>query len=104
VEDAVGLKMFLAANKPNQASFDVYYKTIIESENLNETPWTLIEPEETLPSATDPSTYYEYKYLAGGLTGGLTPFTIFQVKIVMHSTNSSRPPTFRDLRVLALTV
>lgn len=104
VEDAVGLKMFLGANKPTEASFDVYYKAITESENLDETAWTLVEPEVTLPSATDPNTFYEYKYLVGGLTGTLTPFTTFQVKIVMHSTNSSRPPTFRDLRILALAV
>jgi hypothetical protein len=103
-EDAVGLKIILAANKPNEASFDVYYKAIDENAQLSETNWTLVEPETTQPDATSPNVFYEYRYLVGGLTGTMTPFTTFQVKIVMRSTNSSRPPSFKDLRVLALTV
>lgn len=102
-EDATGIKILLAASKPTEAYFDVYYKIATESENLDEVNWVLIEPENSPPDATSPFEFYEYEYLAGEFTGTLTPFTIFQVKIVMKSTNSSRPPAFRDLRVITLT-
>jgi len=103
-EDAVGLKILLAANKPDVASFDVYYKAITETDNLEETNWTLIEPENNPPSDTNPNRFREWRYLVGGITGTMSPFTTFQVKIVMKSTNSSKVPKFRDLRVLALTI
>jgi len=64
----------------------------------------LVTAENTLPSTVDRYTYQEYRYLVGGLTGTMIPFTTFQLKIVMHSTNSSRPPSFKDLRILALSV
>ena len=35
------------------------------------------------------------------LRGNATSFVSYQVKIVMTSTNSSTPPLFRDLRVIA---
>jgi len=42
--------------------------------------------------------------LIGGLNGNVPAFTRFQLKIVMHSTNSAQVPSFRDLRVIALSV
>ena len=102
-EDATGLKILLSANKPSEAFFDVYYKAITEDQNLGEVNWSLVEPETPLVTDANPSVYREYQYLVGGLTGTMDAFTIFQIKIVMHSTNSSHPPSFRDLRVLALT-
>lgn len=102
--EAVGMKILLSANRPVESNFKVYYKAVSEDTELSETNWTLIEPETNLPADTNPSTFREYRYLVGGLGGNMDPFTVFQIKIVMNSTNSSRPPSFRDLRVIALTV
>ena len=46
--------------------------------------------------------YTDYEYLIGGLGGKLAPFTKFQLKIVMLSTNAAKVPTFKNLRVIAL--
>lgn len=62
----------------------------------------LVGKEAELPADNDRTTYREYEYLAGGIGGTLPPFTTYQVKIVMTSTNSSRVPKIKDLRIIAL--
>ena len=101
-EAAVGLKILLAANRPSSADFDVYYKIGTPEEVLDDKNWVYIEKESTLPADNDGVTYREYEYLAGGIGGNLAPFTQYQVKVVMNTTNSSQIPKIRDLRVIAL--
>ena len=60
--------------------------------------------EVNLPADNDRVTFREYEYLAGGIGGTLPAFTTYQVKVVMKSRNSSRPPKIRDLRVIALAI
>lgn len=103
-EEAVGLKILLAANKPPEASFDVYYKLANEGDRINMFSWIKVSPEQTLPADTNPNVFREYRYLVGGANGLQRPFTRFQVKIVMRSTSSAQVPTFRDLRAIALAV
>lgn len=103
-EDAYGLKVLLAANRPPQADFQVYYRLASEGDSIRRTYWTLINPENTLPPDTNPNTFREYRYLIGGDGGTLKPFNQFQLKIVMRSTSSAHVPTFRDLRAIALAV
>ena len=104
VEEAVGLKILLAANKPPLADFQVYYKVGSEGSDMNRLTWNLVNPEETLPSDTNPNIFREYRYLVGGDGGFAKPFTQFQLKIVMRSTSSAQVPLFRDLRAIALAV
>jgi hypothetical protein len=101
-EDAVGMKIILSANRPSEADFQVYYRTSTDGAILGDASWTLIAAEDSIPSDDNPSIYREYRYLPGGDGGSLDPFTQLQVKIVMRSTNSSKVPVFRDLRVIAL--
>lgn len=103
-EDAYGLKILLAANRPPEADFQVYYRLASEGDSIRRTFWTLVEPENTLQPDTNPNTYREYRYLVGGDGGTLKPFNQFQLKIVMRSTSSAKVPTFRDLRAIALAV
>jgi len=103
-EEAVGLKVLLAANRPPQADFQVYYRTADAGKNIRQQPWALVSAEETLPTDTNRNIFREYRYLVGGLGGELTPFTSFQLKIVFRSTNSARVPVIRDLRAIALAV
>lgn len=101
-EPAVGLKVIVSANRPSAADFQVYYRTGGEGSIITDINWTLLPPEAAIPSDENSAVYREYRYLAGGLAGALPAFTQYQLKIVMRSTNSSRVPTLKDLRVIAL--
>jgi len=101
-ENAVGLKILIAANRPSTSDFDVYYKTATSDGVIDDNPWVLVEKEVELAPDNDGTTFREYEYLAGGIGGTLTPFSQFQVKIVMNTTNTSQIPIFKDLRAIAL--
>lgn len=103
-EDAVGLKILLAANRPSVGGIKVYYRTNSGEASITEVPWVQAALERAIPSDENPEIFREYEYLVGGLGGALQPFTSFQVKIVFTSTNSSKVPVVRDLRVIALGV
>ena len=102
-ETAVGLKILIGANRPSAASFDVYYRVSSDGD-INTTPWTITPVENAVPSDENSTIYREYEYLIGGQSGELLPFTTFQVKVVFNSTNSSKVPVLKDLRVIALSV
>lgn len=101
-EQSVGLQVVLAANRPADADFLVYYRTATTGQNIRLLPWTLVNLEGTVPSDDNPEVFREYRYLVGGKNGTLTPFTQYQLKIVFRSTNSSKVPSITDLRVIAL--
>jgi len=103
-EAAVGLKIILAANRPDEADFKMYYRVATSDEVLSDKAFILADKEVELSADNNPNVFRDYEYLIGGLNGTLDSFTKFQVKIVMTTTNSSRVPTFRDLRVIALAV
>jgi hypothetical protein len=102
-EDAVGLKILIAANKPSGTDYKVYYKLLTSSEQLLSKDWTLVEPENAVQNDDNPNIFREQRYLVGGLFG-TSPFSTFQVKIVMTSINTSKVPKFKDFRAIALTV
>ena len=100
-EPAVGLKVIVAALRPNGADFDLYFRTAQDGENILDIDWTLQSREQTV--APDDRNFREYRYLIGGLTGfTTTSFTQYQYKIVMRSNNSSRVPVFKDFRSIAM--
>ena len=99
---AVGLKVILAANRPADADFRVYHRTGTSDEVLSDKSFVEATKEVDLQPDEDGVTFRDYEYLIGGQGGDLTPFTQFQIKIVMNSTNSSKVPVFRDLRTIAL--
>lgn len=105
-QSAIGLKILLAAHKPEEAAFDVYYRTnadkTFKNGVISKQYWIKDEPEIQQPSDENPSIFRDYTYLVGGNVGLDQPFDQFQVKIVMRSTNSSKVPLFKDLRVIAL--
>lgn len=103
-QPAVGLKVLIGANRPNLANFDLYYRTLEagSEESIAEQPYILAEQETIVQTDENRSIFREYEYTIGGLGGDLNPFTTFQLKIVMRSSNSSKIPTFRDIRAIAL--
>lgn len=103
-ETAVGLKVFLGANRPPSADFHLYYKTGTSDTNLDAVNWVLATKDHQVPADDDLTKFREYQYTIGGEGGNLPAFTKFKMKIVMTSTNSARPPVFRDFRAIALSV
>jgi hypothetical protein len=101
VEEAVGLKIMFSGYRPFEANFDVYYRTSTDEATIYDEPWV---SAGTSTVAADPLSLREYTYLIGGVNGGLEAFTSYQVKIVMQSTNASKIPFIKDLRVIALAV
>ena len=101
-ETAVGIKVYLAANRPAAADFEVYFRTSNSDEAIEDKDYTLVP--ELSNNAPDESEliFRDYEYLIGGVNGNLLPFNSFQLKIVMRSTNAAKVPVFRDLRVIAL--
>ena len=63
------------------------------------TNWTQVAIDKVQPSDENPTTFRDYEY-----TADVDQFTAFKVKIVMHANNSSKSPTIRDLRAIALVV
>jgi hypothetical protein len=103
-ETAVGLKVLLSANRPSVSDFDVYYRTNGDNSELLTASWILAVKETAIPSDENDTVFRDYSYLVGGQTGTLEAFDQFQVKMVMRSTNSSKVPSFKDLRIIAMSV
>lgn len=101
-ESAVGLKILLAALRPSAADFDLYYRVARDGTDIFQEDWILQSRETTV--APDGENFREYRYLVGKQNGDIAPFTEYQLKIVMTSTNSSQVPIFKDLRVIAMAV
>lgn len=103
-QPAVGLKVLLGANRPSGAEFDVYYRTIEAGadNDIEEISWVKADADTIVPTDENRQVFRQYEYTIGGLQGKLIPFTTFQLKLVMRSSNSSKIPVFRDLRAIAL--
>jgi hypothetical protein len=101
-EDAVGLKVILAAVRPSGSHIDLYYRVANDGENIFDVDWTLQSSETTI--APDRENFREYRYLIGGDGGDLNSFTQYQLKLVFRTTNQSTPPIVKDLRGIALAV
>lgn len=103
---ATSIKILLDANIPSAAGIDVYYKTGSATENFDEKTW---QPFTALPNYNKEDTRGVYTEIqvdisdfdAFGNAKDLSPFTSFQVKIVMKTTNGARVPSFRNLRIIA---
>lgn len=103
-ETAVGLTIILGANRASEADFLVYYRVGSEGENLGTKSWTRVVEQVSMPADANPNIFREYRYLVGGEGGTMLPFTEYQLKIVFRTTNSSKVPAIKDLRVIALAV
>ena len=101
-ESAVGLKVLLSALRPSAADFDVYYRVARDGTDIFQEDFILQDRETAV--APDGENFREYRYLIGKQNGDIAPFTQYQLKIVMTSTNSSLVPIFKDLRVIAMAV
>jgi hypothetical protein len=103
---ASSIKMLLDANIPSAAGFDVYYKIGSATENFDEKTW---EPFTGLPNYVKEDRRGVYTEIQVDITDfddfgnprDLSPFTSFQVKLVLKTTNGARVPSFQNLRIIA---
>jgi hypothetical protein len=96
-EAADGLRVYLDVNKPSRTYVDLMYKAVQTEEDIASTDWTLATPSEPIPYADD-NTYREVEW-------EIDPpgvFNVFQLKVVLRSSNTSQIPTVKDLRSIAL--
>jgi len=104
-ESSVGLKIIFAANKPSVADFEVYTKTAVDEDALSATDdngdplvdWVQADIDFAVPSDDNPTIFRDHEY-----TIESDPFSVFQIKIVMKTSNTSKTPVVRDLRAIAL--
>jgi len=102
-EEAVGMKILIAANRPSGTDFDVLLRTHDgATDSVLTAQYSPLNKEESVPTDDNPDVFREYSYLPGG-QGGVSPaFTAFQLKIVFKSTNSCKVPVIRDIRAIAM--
>lgn len=109
------IKMMIEACVPSAADFDVYYKVGSAGSNFSAQTWTkYIAPNQygttssytNLVKSDKRKTFTDVEidictYDSINNPVDLNPFTAFQVKIVMRSSNAARIPQFRNLRLIA---
>ena len=84
----------------------MYYRLsdATDARNMQEIVWTPFNsdgsPDTEMKPIDDDQTFREYQYS----DTDLTPFTAFQIKLVMKGTNSAYPPRVKDLRGIALAI
>ena len=102
-EEAVGMKILIAANRPAGTSFDVLLRVHDgATDSVLTAQYSPLNLEESVPTDDNPDVFREYSYLPGGV-GGVNPaFTSFQIKIVFNSNNSCKVPVIRDIRAIAM--
>jgi len=112
---ATQFKLQVECCVPSAADFDVYYKTGAAGADFNTISWTrFIAPNQpnalssyaTLAKSDQRGVFTNVDFNISGVNNvgtpvDLSPFTAFQVKLVMRSSNAARIPQFRNLRVIA---
>ena len=100
-EPADTLRIIVLANNPPQAGIGLYYKvqTTLD-QNFDALPWVgPVTPVSPIKISDNPNSFSEVEYNVDP-TGS---FTAFAVKISLTSTNSSKVPSLRNFRAIALT-
>jgi len=99
-ESAVGLKILFSAHRPSTVEFEVYVKTAADESSLEVSEWVLVDADNNIPSDESRNVFREYSYTIDTDD----QFNIFQARVVMQSTNSSKIPIISDFRTIALAV
>ena len=98
IKDIDGILRAFFQKKQQEAMAKANDSTATSDENLNDIGYIQVLETSNNPADENTSIFRQYEYLAGGQGGNLNSFTQFQVKIVMTSSNTSKPPKIKDLR------
>ena len=103
-QSAVGLKVLSAINLPTGSNVKLYYRTLEEGTegSIEDQSFVYQAPDNLIGTDDNPSVFRQHEWTIGGQGGTLTEFSTFQLKIVMNSSNSSKVPSIKDLRAIAL--
>lgn len=118
-DPASQIKVYILTNRPSGSNIDVYYKiqrSDDTDQKFDELPWYPVLPDSAngVPYSDNPETYTEVEYTVGidefKTAFGLDPsavdgdvqFTAFAIKIAFTSNNSSRVPSCKDFRAIAV--
>lgn len=105
---ATGLKVILAANRPPNTDFDLYFRTSVTGgdSDLGQINWIEQPKDFDVRPDENPSVFREYRYTIGdngdGFAKALPEFDRYQLKIVMKARNPAIVPRITDLRTIAL--
>ena len=95
-----GIKLIMDLHRPNNTFIDVYHKTGNNLGTFDAESWVLATNDLSVVAFSDGGEYNETVYT---ITPAAT-FTLFSIKIVMRSTNTSDIPKVQQLRAIALQV
>jgi len=101
--ESYDLKVYLLGNLPSSTSIQVYYKVApVTSVFFEQQPWqSMVIESSGSPSADG---FVEYKYKTPNNLALLSgdQFNMFAIKIAMYSSDKTKVPQIKDLRVIAL--
>lgn len=111
------IHVYLDVYKDLNSDFDIYFKVLnsSSSDSIESQPWIKANNVSKTRSSVDTTDFIEYNIVASEACTAYTsntvsytgwpnqPFVAFKVKIVGTSKNSSKPPLFQSLRVIAVT-
>ena len=95
-----GIKLIMDLHRPNNTFIDVYHKTGNTLSDFDAESWVLATNDLNVVSFSDGGEYNETVYT---ITPAAT-FTLFAIKIVLRSNNTSDIPKVQQLRAIALQV
>jgi len=109
---AESLSIMISMNQPSNSNIAVYYKVPSPTQqdtSFDSLSWNLAVPDHAIPISDDPTVYKDVTYtvtpaeISAALgTSSTVSFSSFAVKIVFYSQNSSKVPTIRNFRTIAL--
>ena len=90
------IHIYVDVNRPSNTDIEVYYRAHTDDDLIDTLNWTLSNPSAAIPTTDDGNDFREIEY-----TISAAAFSVFAVKIVYKSKNSSKVPQCKDLRIIA---
>jgi hypothetical protein len=96
------LKVFIDTNRPSSSYIDLYYKVADTEEGFDALDWVSYDASSNdtvnVPFEDNPDNYNEVEYTIDDIDS----FSVFAIKIVLRSQSTTRVPTVKDFRAIAL--
>ena len=95
-----GVVVYVTAYSPAQASFDLYFRSSLKSNasvHVTE-PWVMMNCDTTRNLSTRVDEYLDYTFTLNDLS----PFDVYDLKIVMRSTKTTQIPSIANYRAIIL--
>ena len=100
--ESTNFKVLLGVNKPAEATVQVFIKPMSEEDdrNFEDIGYTLMTADATIPDAAN---NYDFTDVTFSLSSAFTqPMKTFAVKVCLYSSSSTKVPSVKDFRTIAL--